>query len=68
MTVTVFYYGLLAERRGLTQERVLSFATTAAKLYQELDAIHQLGLCLEDFRVAHVNRPEGNSVVKMLSQ
>ncbi len=52
MKVTVFYYGLLAERRGLTQERVLSSATTAAKLYRELDAIHQLGLCLEDFRVA----------------
>ena len=52
MTVTVCYYGLLAERRGLADERVTSAATTPAALYAELDAAHALGLSTADFRVA----------------
>ncbi len=52
MTVTVCYYGLLAERRGLGDERVTSSATTPAALYAELDAVHGLGLSITDFRVA----------------
>ncbi len=36
MTVTVCYYGLLAERRGLTEERVTTAAPTAAVLFAEL--------------------------------
>ena len=36
MTVTVCYYGLLAERRGLTEERVTTAALTAAALFAEL--------------------------------
>jgi molybdopterin synthase sulfur carrier subunit len=52
MTVTVCYYGLLAERRGLAEERVVSAATTPAGLYAELDAAHRLGLAISDFRAA----------------
>lgn len=52
MTITVCYYGLLAERRGLADERVTSAATTPAALYGELDAAHGLGLSITDFRVA----------------
>ena len=52
MTVTVCYYGLLADRRGLNEERVTSTAATAQALYQELDAAHRLGLSTADFRVA----------------
>ncbi len=52
MTVTVCYYGLLAERRGLAEERVNSPAETPAQLYAGLDSEHQLGLAMTDFRVA----------------
>ncbi len=52
MTFTVCYFGLLAERRGLAQERVTSPAATPAALYAELDACHQLGLSTTDFRAA----------------
>jgi molybdopterin synthase sulfur carrier subunit len=52
MTISVCYYGLLAERRGLAAERVTSGATTPAALYAELDAAHALGLFIADFRVA----------------
>ena len=49
---TVSYFGLLAERRGIPEERVTSAASTAAEFYSELDASHQLGLAIENFRVA----------------
>ena len=52
MTIFVCYYGLLAERRGLAEERVTSAATTSAALYAELCAAHALGLSTADFRVA----------------
>lgn len=52
MTFTVCYFGLLAERRGLSEESVTSSATTPAMLYAELDATHALGLAVEDFRAA----------------
>lgn len=48
----VRYFGLLAERRGLFEERVTSVAATAEALYAELDAAHALGLAIGDFRVA----------------
>lgn len=51
-TVTVCYFGLLAERRGVAQESVETAAATARELYAELDARHQLGLDPRDFRVA----------------
>jgi len=51
-TFTVLYFGLLAERRGLAEEKVTSGADTLAALYAELDAAHGLGLKTENFRVA----------------
>ena len=52
MTFTILYFGLLAERRGLAEERVTSTASTPQELYAELDGKHQLGLVVSDFRVA----------------
>jgi molybdopterin synthase sulfur carrier subunit len=52
MTISVCYYGLLAERRGLAEERVTHSAETPAQLYAELDREHRLGLATTDFRVA----------------
>lgn len=52
MTFKVLYFGLLAERRGLAEERVESTASTAAELYAELDARHGLGLSPAHFRAA----------------
>ncbi len=52
MTITVHYFGLLAERRDLSQECIETTATTAAELYAQLDASHSLGLVISDFRVA----------------
>jgi sulfur-carrier protein len=52
MIVTVHYYGLLAERRGLAEERIATTSATAAEFYAELDAQHTLGLSIENFRVA----------------
>jgi molybdopterin converting factor small subunit len=51
-TFTVLYFGLLAERRGLAEERVESMASTSADLYLELDVRHGLGLSTTHFRVA----------------
>ncbi len=48
MTVTVCYYGLLAERRGLADERVTTAATTPAGLYAELG----LGVSISGLRAA----------------
>lgn len=52
MNLTIHYYGLLAERRGLAEERVESHAPTTEELYNELDSIHRLGLVTTHFRVA----------------
>ncbi len=49
---TVSYFGLLAARRGLSEETVRSDAATTATLYAELDAAHHLGLVTANFRVA----------------
>lgn len=48
MTVTVHYYGLLAEFRGLTDERLTTVATTPAGLYAELG----LSLSISGLRAA----------------
>ena len=48
MTVTVCYYGLLAERRGLAEERVTTAATTPSGLFAELG----LGVSLSSLRAA----------------
>jgi sulfur-carrier protein len=48
----VCYFGLLAERRGLAEERLQHPAATAIELYDSLNAAHRLGLATGDFRVA----------------
>lgn len=48
MTVTVCYFGLLAERRGLTEERVTTTAATPAALFAELG----LGVSISGMRAA----------------
>lgn len=51
-TFKVLYFGLLAERRGLAEERIESTAVTPRDLYAELDAAHGLGLETDHFRAA----------------
>jgi molybdopterin converting factor small subunit len=48
----VSYFGLLAERRGISCETVASNAHTPSALYAELDAAHHFGLATGNFRVA----------------
>jgi molybdopterin synthase sulfur carrier subunit len=48
----VSYFGLLAERRGLSEESLESDAVTPRALYQEIDARHRLGLTVSDMRAA----------------
>ena len=52
MNLKICYFGLLADRRGLSEEWRITHAQTAAELYAELDSIYQLGLSMADFRVA----------------
>ena len=52
MNLKICYFGLLAERRGLSEEWKNTHAHTAAELYAELDSLHRLGLSTADFRVA----------------
>lgn len=52
MTYQISYFGLLAERRGLSEESLDSDAATPLALYQELDARHRLGLAANDMRAA----------------
>ena len=49
---TVSYLGLLAERRGVSEEQLTSNAGTPSELYQNLNDAYQLGLNIENFRVA----------------
>ena len=51
-TYQVHYFGLLAERRGLAEERLSSPARTPAGLYDAIDAAHPLGMSRSDFRAA----------------
>lgn len=46
------YYGLLADRRGLSQESIQHPADTPAALYQDLCATHSLPLSSSDLRAA----------------
>ena len=48
MTVTVCYFGLLAERRGLAEETVTTAAPTPAALFAELG----LGISISGLRAA----------------
>jgi molybdopterin converting factor subunit 1 len=48
----VFYFGLLAERRGLADEQLSAPATTPGELYEALNAEHRLGMAAPDLRAA----------------
>lgn len=50
--VHVQYYAVLREQAGLSDERVVTGATTAAALYEELRARHGLTLARDQLRVA----------------
>jgi molybdopterin converting factor small subunit len=53
MTLTVQYFGLLAERRGVSEEFLAMLpSVTPAEVYQSLDAEHRLGLVISDLRAA----------------
>ena len=53
MEITVNYFGILGERRGLGVETLSELhSCSAADLYDRLDLTHQLGLKKSDFRVA----------------
>ncbi len=52
MNVRIIYFGLLAERRGLSEETISTHATRPDEIYAELDTRHRLGLAPADFRVA----------------
>lgn len=51
-TITVQYFALLREQRGLTREDVVTGAATPAELYAELKARHGFTLAVEQLRVA----------------
>jgi molybdopterin converting factor subunit 1 len=51
-TIEVQYYAVLREQAGLSQERVVTAAATAAALYEELRARHGLTLGPAQLRVA----------------
>ena len=51
-TIEVQYYAVLREQAGVSQERVVTGATTAAALYEELRARHGLTLGCAQLRVA----------------
>lgn len=51
-THVVRYFGMLSERRGLAEEKVATAAATASALYEELNALHGLGMAIASLRVA----------------
>jgi molybdopterin converting factor subunit 1 len=51
-TVRVRYFAILREQRGLDDETVVTGASTAAELYEELRLIHKFTLAPERLRVA----------------
>jgi len=52
MNLTICYFGLLAERRGLAEEKINCSASHPAGVYAELDAHHRLGLAISAIRAA----------------
>jgi molybdopterin converting factor subunit 1 len=51
-TVHVRYFAILREQRGLDEEMVLTAATTAAELFDELRSAHRFTLSPDRVRVA----------------
>jgi molybdopterin synthase sulfur carrier subunit len=44
MKITILYFALLRDQRGLSTEEVATDATTVAELYQELADLHNFSL------------------------
>lgn len=51
-TLSIRYFALLREQRGLGEERVTTEAATAAELYEELSKRHGFTLAADRLRVA----------------
>jgi len=52
ITVSIQYFALLREQRGLTHEKLLTGATTPAALYEELSARYSFSLSTDRVRAA----------------
>jgi molybdopterin synthase sulfur carrier subunit len=52
ITLTVRYFALLREQRGLTEEKIATAATTPGALYDELRARHAFTLPVDRVRAA----------------
>ncbi len=52
ITITIQYFALLREQRGLTEERLATAAATPAALYEELRARHSFTLPGDRVRAA----------------
>jgi molybdopterin converting factor subunit 1 len=52
ITLTVQYFAILREQRGLAQEKLSTVATTPAALYEELRARHSFTLPADRVRAA----------------
>ncbi len=52
ITVTINYFAILREQRGLTQEKLSTVAATPAALYEELRARHNFTLPVDRVRAA----------------
>jgi len=52
MTISVQYFAILREQRGLTEERLNTAAATPAALYEELKARHAFTLPANRIRAA----------------
>ncbi len=52
ITVTVQYFAILREQRGLTEEKLATGATTAVALYDELRTRHKFTLSADRVRAA----------------
>jgi sulfur-carrier protein len=46
------YFGLLADRRGISSETIIHPPATPAEIYRALCASHPLGLAMNDVRAA----------------
>lgn len=49
-TYAIRYFGLLADRRGLTEEKITTVLNTPAAIYQEINCRHPLGMAMRDLR------------------
>ena len=50
--IQIYYYAMLKEQRGLSQETIQTKAATAAELYQTLQTQHKFTIAPTSLRVA----------------